>query len=49
MSAYWLLLLSGCRARTVSLVPKEKEALLVRKVKEDLLGLQDSPEALGLL
>lgn len=32
-----------------SLVVKEKEALLVRKVKEALLGWQGPPEALGLL
>lgn len=40
---------SECRARTVSLVLKEKEALLVRKVKEALLEPQDPPEVLGLL
>ena len=41
--------LSGCRDRTVSLVLKEKEALLERKVKEAPLESQDLLEALGLL
>ena len=39
---------SECRARTVSLVLKEKEGLLVRKVKEALLEPQDPLEVLGL-
>lgn len=40
---------SEYRDRMVSLVVKEKEALLVREAKEALRGSQDPQEGLGLL
>ncbi|EPY77798.1 hypothetical protein CB1_001183009 [Camelus ferus] len=40
---------SECRGRMASPVLKEKEVLLVRKVKGALLESQDRPEGLGLL
>lgn len=44
-----MLLISECRDRMVSPVLKEKEVLLVRKVKEALLESQDPPEVPGPL